>query len=134
MQTVQDSSLQDHISFEYTSFDRVVLRGYIQRLFVEGSVINLLRNLGFNSHSDGVMRILTDKLNFHIKKTAEKIDVKIHWWGEQEKKQYHSKIDFIKGHYSSKLSKKNKKSKVIAIIKAVENIRTFTNKIGRAHV
>jgi len=41
MQTVQDTSLQNHISFEYTSFDKVVLRGYIQRLFVEGSVINL---------------------------------------------------------------------------------------------
>jgi len=128
MQTVQDSSLQDHISFEYTSFDRVILRGYIRRLFVEGSVINLLHNLGFNNHSNGVLRILTDKLNAHIKKTAEKIDVEIHWWGEHEKKQYHSKIDFIKDHYRQTLSKKNKKSKVIAIIKAVENIRTFTNR------
>jgi len=34
MQTVQDLSLQKHLSFEYTSFDRVVLRGYVQRLFV----------------------------------------------------------------------------------------------------
>ena len=71
--------------------------------------------------------MLTDKLNAHIKKTAEKIDVEIHWWGEHEKKQYHSKIDFIKDHYRQTLSKKNKKSKVIAIIKAVENVSTFTN-------
>ena len=92
MQTVQDTSLQNHISFEYTSFDRVVLRGYIQRLFVEGSVINLLRNLGFKNHSNGVMRILTDKLNSHIKKTSEKNDIDIHWWGETEKKKYHSKV------------------------------------------
>ena len=86
MQTIQDSSLQEHISFEYTSFDRVVLRGYIQNLFVEGSVINLLRNLGFNNHSNGVMRILTDKLNSHIKKTSAKLNIEVHWWGEQEKK------------------------------------------------
>ena len=128
MQTIHDSSLNNHISFEYTSFDRVVLRGYIQNLFVEGSVINLLRNLGFKNHSTGVMRMLTDKLNSHIKKTAEKVDVKIHWWGEQEKKRYHSKIDLIEDLYSRSLTKKNKKSKVIAIIKAVESTRTFINK------
>jgi len=128
MQTIHDSNLKKHILFEYTSFDRVVLRGYVQRLFVEGSVINLLRNLGFKNHSNGVMRILTDKLNSHIKKTAEKVDVKIHWWGEQEKKQYHSKIDLIQDQYKSALAKKNKKSKVIAIIRAVENTRTFSNK------
>ena len=128
MQTTHDNTLKKHILFEYTSFDRVVLRGYIQRLFVEGSVINLLRNLGFNNHSNGVMRILTDKLNSHIKKTAEKLDTTIHWWGEQEKKKYHSKIDFIQDHYRSELAKKNKKSKVIAIIRATENTRTFTNK------
>ncbi|MDY6801545.1 MAG: hypothetical protein SVU94_10025, partial [Bacteroidota bacterium] len=128
MQTTQDNTLEKHISFEYTSFDRVVLRGYIQRLFVEGSVITMLRNLGFNNHSNGVMRILTDKLNSHIKKTTEKLDVPIHWWGEQEKKQYHSKIDFIQDHNRSELVKKNKKSKVIAVIRATENTRTFTNK------
>ncbi len=128
MQTIHDNNLKKHILFEYTSFDRVVLRGYIQGLFVEGSVINMLKNLGFKNHSDGVMRILTDKLNSHIKKTAEKMDVKIHWWGEQEKKQYHSKIDLIQDQYAIALAKKNKKSKVIAIIKAVENVRTFTNR------
>jgi cyclophilin family peptidyl-prolyl cis-trans isomerase len=49
MQTTQSTSLSKHLAYEYTSFDRVVLRGYIQGLFVEGSVINLLRNLGFKS-------------------------------------------------------------------------------------
>lgn len=128
MQTTQDTLLAKHISFEYTSFDRIVLRGYIQGLFVEGSVINLMRNIGFTNHSNGVLRILTDKLNSHIKKTSEKLDVAIHWWGEDEKKKYHSKIDFIQERYKSTLLKKNKKSKVIAIIKATENVRTFTNK------
>ena len=128
MQTTNGTSIAKHISYEYTSFDRVVLRGYIQSLFVEGSVINMLRNLGFTSHSNGVMRILTDKLNSHIKNTAAKLGVSLHWWGEQERKKYHSKIDFIHEHYSNTLSKKNKKSKVIAIIRATENVRTFTNK------
>ena len=86
MTTVQDTSLQSHLSFEYTSFDRVVLRGYIQSLFFAGSIISLLRNLGFKSYTNGVMRILTDKLNSHIKKTAETLSVQIHWWGNDEKK------------------------------------------------
>ncbi len=73
MHTVQDSSLQKHILFEYTSFDKVVFRGHIQRLFFEGSVISLLRNLGINNHSNGVMRILTDKFNSHNKKNCFKI-------------------------------------------------------------
>ena len=85
MQTINNTPLKKHISFEYTSFDRVVLRGYVQQLFVEGSVIQLLRNLGFKSHSNGVMRILTDKLNAHIKKTSEKLGVTIHWWSTKEK-------------------------------------------------
>jgi len=120
--------LQKHISFSYISFDRVVLRGYIQGLFVEGSVINMLRNLGFNKHSNAVLRILTDQLNAHIRKTSEKLGVEIHWWGVEEKKKYNSKIDLIQDKYKFELSKKNKKSKVIAIIKAAENVRTFANK------
>ena len=121
-------SLDKHISFKYTSFDRVVLRGYVLNLFSEGSVITLLRNLGFNKHSDGVMRILTDQLNSHIKKVAEKLGVNIHWWGENEKKMYHSPIDLIKTRYKKEIGKKNKKSKVIGIIKVPEKTRTFSNK------
>ena len=78
-------TLAPYISFKYTSFDRVVLRGYIQGLFVEGSVINMLRNLGFKTHSNAVLRILTDQLNSYIKKTAERLCVEIHWWGNTEK-------------------------------------------------
>ena len=128
MQILHDNLLKKHISFEYTSFDRVVLRGYIQNLFVEGSVINLLRNLGFNNYSNGVMRLLTDKLNSHITKTADNLDISIHWWGKSEKKKYHSKINFIEDNYKNELSKTYKKSKVIAIIKGVENVRTFSTK------
>ncbi len=128
MHTVTDKELQKHLLFEYTSFDRVVLRGYVQKLFVEGSVIKLLGNLGFKTYSNGVMRILTDKLNLHIKKTAQNLDTTIHWWTNKDKEKYHSKINFIQDIYKKELSKKHKKSKVIAIIKAVENSRTFISK------
>jgi len=121
-------SLEKHLRFEYTSFDRVIFRGYIQNLFATGSVIKLLRNLGFNNYTNGVMRILTDKLNSHIQKQAKNLGIYIHWWGEKEKKQYNSKIDFIQSVYKKELADKRKKSKVIAIIKAVENTRTFTTK------
>ena len=38
------TDFSEHIDFMYTSFDRIILRGYITGLFVEGSVIKLLRN------------------------------------------------------------------------------------------
>ncbi len=44
MQATEKNTIEKHISFEYTSFDRVVLHGYVQRLLVEGSVINMLCN------------------------------------------------------------------------------------------
>ena len=122
------AQLEDHINFFYSSFDRVLLRGYLPNLFVEGSVIRLLRNLGFTSHSNGVLRDLTDQLNVHITKTTNSLGIKIHWWGESEKKKYHSKIDFVEEHYSTQLKQAERKSKVVCIIKAVENTRTFANK------
>ena len=68
MENIFTNQLDNHINFEYTSFDRVVLRGYISRLFVEGQIIHLLGNLGFKSYGNGVLRLLTDQLNLHIKK------------------------------------------------------------------
>lgn len=123
-----EERLDSHIDFTYSSFDRVVLRGYLPGLFVEGSVINLLRNLGFNKHSNGVFKTLTDQLNSHIKKTSEHLSVPIHWWGSQEKKKYHSKLDYVKAYYRKDLLEKRKTDKVICIIKALENTRTFANK------
>jgi len=120
--------LDGHISFSYSSFDRVVFRGYLRNLFVEGSVINLLRNLGFKNHSNGVLKTLTDQLNSHVKKTSEKMNIPIHWWGVTEKEKYHSKLDFIKELYLQEIQKTQKTDHVICIIKAVESTRTFVNK------
>lgn len=121
-------SLKDHIRFFYTSFDRVVLRGYLPNLFVEGSIIVLLRNLGFKCYSNGVLKSLTDQLNSHIKKIADNYGISIHWWGELEKGKYHSKLDFVESQYSSILEKGSNKSRLICIIKSLENTRTFANK------
>jgi hypothetical protein len=122
------TDFEKHIEFIYTSFDRIILRGYITGLFVEGSVIKLLRNLGFTNHSNGVLKLMTDQLNSHIKKVSEKENIKIHWWGTQEKEKYHSKLDFVKDIYNQDIAKKQIDDKLICIIKATENVRTFANK------
>jgi hypothetical protein len=126
MADIFTDSLSQHINFSYDSLDRVILRGYIGSLFTEGSVINLLRNLGFTKHSNCVLKTFTDQFNSHVKKTAEKQDIKIHWWGMEEKDIYHSKIDFVRANYS--VDEIEVSSKVICIIKSVENARTFANK------
>jgi hypothetical protein len=122
------SKFEKHIDFSYACFDRVVLRGYLPSLFVEGSVIKLLRNLGFAKHTNGVLKTLTDQLNQHIKKVSEALGLTIHWWGSAEKEKYHSKLDFVKDIYRKELQQKSKSDKVICIIKSLENTRTFANK------
>ncbi len=118
----------ENIDFIYSSFDRLILRGYITSLFMEGSVIKLLSDLGFNNHSNGVLKLFTDQLNSHIKKVATKEEVEIHWWGKDEKAKYHSKIDYINDKYATILNNTHTSSKIICIIKSVENCRTFANK------
>ncbi|HBX51227.1 MAG TPA: hypothetical protein DEH02_09205 [Bacteroidales bacterium] len=121
-------SMKAHIRFIYTSFDRILLRGYLPNLFVEGSIINLLRNLGFSKHTNGVLKTLTDQLNSHIKKAADNLGVEVHWWSSAESAKYRSNIDFVEERYSKELQELSVKSKVICIIKSLENVRTFANK------
>jgi hypothetical protein len=125
---ILSEELREHIDFSYSSFDRVVFRGYITGLFFEGQVIKLLRDLGFNNHSNGVLKLLTDQFNSHIKKLSEQLDVTVHWWGSEEKGKYKNKIDFVEEHYSNQINTINKRSKVICIIKATENVGTFANR------
>lgn len=126
--SILHTKLDKHIRFSYSSFDRIVFRGYLPSLFVEGSVIKLLRNLGFDNHTNGVLKSLTHQLNSHIKKTANQMDVPIHWWGSIEKAKYNSKQDLVKELHGSEINKKQKTDKVICIIKATESTRTFANK------
>jgi hypothetical protein len=111
LNTITDK-LENHINFSYSCFDRVVFRGYLCNIFVEGSVINLLRNLGFRNHSNGVLKTLTNQLNSHIKKVSERMGVVIHWWGTSEKSKYQSKIDFVNDVYKRELHKKRHSIKV----------------------
>ncbi len=69
-----------NIKFSYTSFDRIVMRGYIRRLFYEGGLVLFLRAMGFKKLTNGVLRIFNDQLNSHIKKEAERLGIPIIWW------------------------------------------------------
>ena len=74
----------DNIKFNYTCFDRVIIRGYIRSLFFEAGVVLFLRAVGFRRLTNGIMRIFTDQLNAQIKKQAVKksipVLVAIRWW------------------------------------------------------
>lgn len=109
----------NHISFIYSLFDRLIFRGYIGGLFNEGSVINLLKNLGFHKRSNGVLRSLTDSLNSHIEKTAEKSGVDILWWNNLPGEDNQKKKDYLKNHYLNK-----KKPGVLCVVKRMENTKT----------
>ncbi|MEX1384568.1 hypothetical protein, partial [Lutibacter sp.] len=68
------------------------------------------------------------QLNSHIKKTADKFGISIHWWGNAEKERYDHKLDLVQDIYRKELKNKHKDDKVICIIKSLENTRTFANR------
>jgi hypothetical protein len=112
---------QDHISFTYTCFDRIIVRGYILSLFQLGSVVNLLRNLNFKKLSQGVLGILRDQLSDHVKKMSIHFCVDIIWW---TKGTNGSKHKYVEKHYYRKAKKENKYGP-LCIIKAKENIKSI---------
>ena len=57
MQNHFTTQFADYILGIYNCFDRVIVRGYIHKLFYEGGVINFLRSAGFRKFSNDVMRI-----------------------------------------------------------------------------
>jgi len=116
-----------HVSFEYTSLDRVVSRGYIRTLFHPGSVVVLLRNLGFKKLSNGVFRLFTDQLNSHIKKTADHLGVEILWEENLNIGKNGGKSEYVKKHYADLYE--GTASKVLCIIKAKEYVRTFGTRV-----
>lgn len=90
---------ESNIDFHYSCFDRVVIRGYILKLFTTGGIIILLRTLGFHKLSDGIMRILTDQLNSHIEKEAKANNIPIHWWPAVDGGKNGAKSDYVVKHY-----------------------------------
>ena len=91
---------KSNISFQYSCFDRVVIRGYILNLFTTGGIVILLRALGFHKLSDGIMRILTDQLNAHICKEAESHNIPIHWWPSVDGGKNGAKLKYVTDHYA----------------------------------
>lgn len=117
------NQFQKNIKFNYHSFDRVIIRGYIRSLFFTAGIVRLLRLLGFYKASSGTMRLLTDQLNSHIKKTAEKHNIPIHWWPSLGGGIDGAKLRYVQEKYADK--NKSNRDKVYCIITDKEPTRTF---------
>ena len=115
-----------NIKFSYFCLDRVILRGYIRSLFFAGGVVTLLRALGFKQLTNGVMRILTDQLNSHIEKIAQKRNIPIHWWPSQGGGADGAKQRFVQKKYADHYTGKG--DHIFCIITDKEPVRTFASK------
>jgi hypothetical protein len=82
--------------------------------------------LGFKKHSSGVMRMLTDQLNSHIKKTAQKHNIPIIWWPSQGGGIDGAKSKYVQTNYAEKNNQKG--NHVYCIITDKEPTRTFSTK------
>jgi len=125
-----------NIKFKYFCFDRIIIRGYILMLFFPGGVVKLLRALGFTRLSNGVMRILTNQLNGHIKKVATKQDIPIHWWPSEGGGTDGAKLAFVHNKYAKHFTGTG--NHVFCILTDKEPVRTFvcrelTSKTGKRY-
>jgi len=130
------NQFSQNIKFNYTCFDRVIIRGYILRLFSTAAVVLFLKAMGFSKKTNGVMRIFTDQLNAHISKQAEKFGVYIHWWPSLGGGVNGAKLKFVEKEYASKFIGQN--DHIFCIITDRENARTvasreFTTQKGKKH-
>lgn len=96
------NQFNSNIDFHYSCFDRVIVRGYILKLFTTGGIVLLLRALGFYKISNGVMRILTDQLNSHIEKESKTKGIPIIWWPGVDGGKNGAKSDYVNEHYARK--------------------------------
>ena len=124
--TMNNSFVQqfaDNIKFNYTCFDRVIIRGYIRSLFFEAGVVLFLSAMGFRALTTGVMRILTDQLNDHIKKQANKMGIPVLWWPSVDGGVNGAKLRYVEKHYAGNYQ--GKENFVYCIIADKEPVRTF---------
>ena len=115
-----------NIKFNYTCFDRVIIRGYIRKLFFEAGVVLFLRAIGFRKLTNGVMRILTDQLNAHIKKEADKHGIPILWWPSVDGGTDGAKLRYVEKHYAGKLESNG--DLPYCILTDKEPVRTFVSR------
>lgn len=115
-----------NIKFNYTCFDRVIIRGYIRNLFFEAGVVLFLRAMGFHTLTNGVMRIFTDQLNAHIKKQADKMEIPVLWWPSAGGGVNGAKLRYVEKNYAAKY--RGQGNFVYCIIADKEPVRTFVSR------
>lgn len=120
------SQFAENIKFNYTCFDRVIIRGYIRRFFFEGCIVLFLKAMGFSKRTNGVMRIFTDQLNAHIAKQARKDDIPVLWWPSVDGGTNGAKLSYVQRHYADKFS--GGSNHVFCIITDKEPVQTFASR------
>jgi hypothetical protein len=130
------NQFSENIKFNYTCFDRVIIRGYILKFFSLACVVLFLRAMGFSRKSNGIMRIFTDQLNSHISKQAAKHEAQIFWWPSMDGGVNGAKLRFVEKAYADKFNGRG--NHVFCIITDKENVRTvaardFVSKKGRKY-
>ena len=116
----------EHIKGIYNCFDRVIVRGYIHKLFFEGGLINFLRSAGFRKFTNGVMRIFTDQLNKHIEKIALKLNIDILWWSSVNGGKNGAKQGYVEKHYVRNSRKKG--NFIYCILADMERTQSFSTR------
>lgn len=91
-------------------------------MFDPQNAITLLRNLGFSKHTNGVIKLLAEQLNSHIRKEAESKGVPILWRENIGGKDVCMQ-SFVEQNYL-----KQGVFGTICIIKSLENTGTYWNK------
>jgi len=112
-----------NIKFQYSCFDRVILRGYILKMFFPAGVIMFVGLMGFRKFSNGVMRILTDQLNAHIMKVAGAKGVPVHWWPSVDGGKDGAKSKFVQDKYAR--HDQDKGDRLYCILTDKEPVKTF---------
>ena len=126
MQNPFTTQFENHIHGIYSCFDRVIVRGYIHKLFYAAGLINFLRTVGFRKFTNGVMRIFTDQLNAHIEKTARKLNIDILWWASVDGGKNGAKQEYVEKHYVRK--NRNKGDFIYCIIANMERTLSFSTR------
>jgi len=117
------TQFKSHIHGIYSCFDRVIVRGYIHRLFCEGGVINFLRAVGFRKATNGVLRIFTDQLNAHIGKLVKNSNIDLLWWPSVDGGKNGAKQEYVEKHYVRNCQKKG--NFIYCVIADMERSQSF---------
>lgn len=124
MKTIAHDQLKEHLDFIYSCFDRIVIRGYVHRLFPIGGVASFLKSLDILNFNNDTLKIPTEQLCKHIENIALENNIPIHWWQNVKwsKKKDGAKSDFICETYLKNYTEQ--KNKILGIIACNEKCYT----------